>query len=164
MDDARLRLMREDDFEGFHAMMSDFDVVKMSKSWPYPPDPDFTRQRLQTDAVKSGQVMAIEYNGQFAGQISIVGGELGYMLAKPFWGKGLASWAAREMLARAFADPSTDVVTAGTWEDNPASMAVLRKCGFQKTGEAALFCKPRGKVVNGSDFEITRDKWEAQHG
>ena len=159
MDNACLRLMRENDFDGFHEMMSDFDIVKMSMSWPFPPDPEFTRQRMQTEEVKSGQALAIEHDGQFAGQISISGGELGYMLAKPFWGKGLATWAVREMLARAFADPKTEVITAGTWGDNPASMAVLHKCGFQKTGEAALFCKPRGMVVNGPDFELSRAAW-----
>ena len=151
--------MRDDDFEAFHAMMSDFDVVKMSMSWPFPADPDFTRKRMQTAEVKSGQALAIDCDGVFTGQISLVNGELGYMLAKPFWGRGIATWAVREMLLRAFARAETDVVKAGTWDDNPASMAVLRKCGFHKTGEEALFCAPRGEVVNGPDYELSRADW-----
>ena len=155
MDNRRLRPMRKDDFKAFHAMMSDFDVAKMSMSWPYPPDPDFTRQRMQTEAVKRQQVLAIECEGQYAGQVSIVGGELGYLLAKPFWGRGLATWAARKMLARAI---------AGTWHDNPASMRVLEKCGFVKTGEAEMYCKPRGRALSGPDYEITRRMWQQQNG
>ena len=159
MDDLSLRRMRESDFEAFHTMVSDYDVVKMTMSWPWPPEPAFTRMRMQTEEVKSGSALAIDAGGQFAGQIALVRGEIGYMLARPFWGRGIATWAAREMLVRGFANPEVNTIKAGTWEDNPASMAILRKCGFQKTGEAMVFCKPRGKEVNGPDFALSRADW-----
>lgn len=155
----KLRPMEADDFDGFHAMMSDYDVVKMSMSWPWPSESAFTRARMQTPEVKAGHALSIEADGQFAGQISLIKGELGYMLAKPFWGRGIATWAVHQMLAKGFSDPETNSVTAGTWDDNPASMRVLTKCGFQKTGEATLFCEPRGQEVNGPDYELTRENW-----
>lgn len=159
MGELKLRLIKDDDFEPFYAMMSDFDGVRMTMSWPWPPDPDFTRMRMNTEAVKSGDVLAIEADRQFVGQISLVNGEIGYGLARAYWGKGIATWAVQQMLERGFLDPETKVIMAGTWEDNPASMRVLEKCGFVKTGEALVFCKSRGLEVNGPDYEVTRDTW-----
>lgn len=161
MDDLRFRLMVDGDFDAFHAMMSDFDVVRMTSSWPWPPVPAFTLARMNTPEAKSGASVVIVCNGEFAGQIFCKNGEIGYMLARQFWGRGIASWAVREMLSREFAKPDVEVITAGTWEDNPASMRVLQKCGFEKTGEAMIYCKPRGREVNGPDFAITRAAWAA---
>jgi len=162
MDDLQLRLMEEGDFAAFHAMVSDFDVVKMTMNWPWPPEPAFTRARMKTAEALNGAAMVIACEGKFAGQIFLKNSEVGYMLARHFWGRGIATWALRAMLARGFANPETDVITAGTWEDNPASMAVLHKCGFEKTGESALFCTPRGCEVAGPDYAITRATWLAR--
>jgi len=151
--------MCQDDFGAFHAMMSDFGVVKMTMSWPWPAEPDFTRACMNTPEAKSGASMVIDCGGAFAGQIFLKNGEIGYMLARAYWGRGIATWAVREMLAYGFTDPDTKVITAGTWDDNPASMSVLRKCGFEKTGESTLFCRPRGYELNGPDYAITRANW-----
>lgn len=164
MDELSLRNFKDSDFEAFHASMSDFDVVKMTASWPWPPEPAFTKSRMVTRQAKSGQVQVIDLDGEYIGQAAVVRGELGYMLAKPHWGKGIVSWAVKEVLTVAFENTDTSLIKASVWAGNPASEAVLMKFGFVKTGSAEDFCKPRGEICMGSDFELTREAWAACHG
>lgn len=65
MDNVRLRNFRENDFEAFHALCSDYDVVKMLSSWPYPADPEFTRMRMNTPEAQAGQGYATEATRAF---------------------------------------------------------------------------------------------------
>ncbi len=59
--------------------------------------------------------------------------ELGYWIAKPFWGQGFATEAARAVMNAAQALGHKKLV-AGHFIDNPASGRVLRKLGFRPTG------------------------------
>ncbi len=62
--------------------------------------------------------------------------EMGYWIARPYWGLGFATEAGRQLLriARAMNLPK---LGAGHFTDNPASGAVLRKLGFRPTGQIA---------------------------
>lgn len=62
--------------------------------------------------------------------------ELGYWVARPYWGLGYATEAGRHMidLARTM---GIDRLVASHFTDNPASGAVLRKLGFRPTGRRA---------------------------
>jgi len=62
--------------------------------------------------------------------------ELGYWIARSYWGLGFATEAGRQLvhIARAMNLPK---LTAGHFLDNPASGAVLRKLGFTPTGRIA---------------------------
>lgn len=62
--------------------------------------------------------------------------ELGYWIARPYWGLGFATEAARAALCMARANGVTDI-QAGHFIDNPASGNVLRKLGFRFTGRIA---------------------------
>ncbi|ABC62656.1 acetyltransferase, GNAT family protein [Erythrobacter litoralis HTCC2594] len=59
--------------------------------------------------------------------------ELGYWIARPFWGQGFATEAGRAVLEIAQALGHTRIV-ASHFLDNPASGKVLSKLGFQPTG------------------------------
>jgi RimJ/RimL family protein N-acetyltransferase len=62
------------------------------------------------------------------------GVELGYWIARPFWGRGLATEAAAALVANARGTLRLRRLEAGHFLDNPASGAVLRKLGFRPTG------------------------------
>jgi ribosomal-protein-alanine N-acetyltransferase len=62
--------------------------------------------------------------------------ELGYEIAASRRGRGLASAAARAMVAEAFADAGVDEVVAHTLPERNASNRVLEKAGFLFAGEA----------------------------
>ena len=72
--------------------------------------------------------------------------EMGYWIARPYWGLGFATEAGRQLvrIARAMHLPK---LTAGHFLDNPASGAVLRKLGFKPTGKVA----PRFSLARGGE-------------
>jgi RimJ/RimL family protein N-acetyltransferase len=61
--------------------------------------------------------------------------ELGYWIARPYWGQGLATEAARAIIANARDSLRHPRLVAGHFIDNPASGRVLEKLGFAPTGE-----------------------------
>jgi len=63
--------------------------------------------------------------------------ELGYWIARPYWGQGYATEAARAVLGLARALGHRRVF-ASHFVDNPASGKVLRKAGFRPTGETRM--------------------------
>ena len=60
---------------------------------------------------------------------------LGYWIAKPFWGQGLATDAGALLLKAFDAAHPGGALTADTYTDNPASGRVLEKLGFTRTEE-----------------------------
>lgn len=62
--------------------------------------------------------------------------ELGYWIARPYWGLGFATEAARAVMSMARANGVRDI-RACHFADNPASGNVLRKLGFRFTGQKA---------------------------
>jgi len=63
--------------------------------------------------------------------------EFGYWIARPYWGLGYATEAARAAVAIARDGLRLDKLVAGHFLDNPASGRVLRKVGFRPTGKVA---------------------------
>ncbi|MBA3677610.1 MAG: GNAT family N-acetyltransferase [Sphingosinicella sp.] len=72
--------------------------------------------------------------------------ELGYWIARPFWGLGYATEAAAAVVAIARDGLRLQKLTAGHFIDNPASGRVLEKIGFRDIGEVA----PRYSVGRGT--------------
>jgi RimJ/RimL family protein N-acetyltransferase len=60
--------------------------------------------------------------------------ELGYWIARPYWGRGFATEAGRALIANARDTLRQTRLDAGHFIDNPASGRVLRKLGFRPTG------------------------------
>lgn len=60
--------------------------------------------------------------------------EIGYGLIPAYRGRGLATEAARAMVAWAFTQPGVRRVIADCLADNPASARVLEKVGFARAG------------------------------
>lgn len=79
--------------------------------------------------------------------------EIGYWIARPYWGLGFATEAGRQLvrIARAMQLPK---LASGHFVDNPASGAVLRKLGFKPTGKVAQrYSVARGGEVACALFE-----------
>lgn len=78
--------------------------------------------------------------------------ELGYWIARNYWGQGFATEAANAVLriARTLGHRR---LTAGHFVDNPASGRVLRKLGFVATGRIAKrHCCARGALVDSVEY------------
>ena len=86
--------------------------------------------------------------------------EFGYWVARPYWGRGIATEAGRAVIANARDSLRVPRFVAGHFLDNPASGRVLQKLGFCPTGAT------RGRYSAGRDAiapvrEFTRELAEA---
>ena len=74
--------------------------------------------------------------------------ELGYWIARPYWGLGFATEAGRAVIDLARHSLRLPRLVAGHFLDNPASGKVLEKLGFRPTGDiVARHCRARGTTV-----------------
>lgn len=81
--------------------------------------------------------------------------ELGYWIARPYWGLGYATEAARAVVEIARDGLRLDKLGAGHFTDNPASGRVLEKVGFQPTGRfAQCFSAGRGGAAPCKLYEL----------
>jgi len=81
--------------------------------------------------------------------------ELGYWIARPFWGRGIATEAARALIENGRESLRVKRFVAGHFTDNPASGQVLRKLGFRSTGRTRpRFSAGRGEEAACREFEL----------
>jgi RimJ/RimL family protein N-acetyltransferase len=60
--------------------------------------------------------------------------EIGYWLAKPYWGRGIMTAVVGRLCDYAFNNFGLVKITAHVFTSNPASGRILEKCGFQLEG------------------------------
>ena len=87
--------------------------------------------------------------------------ELGYWIAKPFWGQGLIPEAARELLRHAFEDLGMKRIFCGYYDGNSKSRRVQDKLGFvyHHTTEG-IEVKQVNEIRTGHTMLLTRETWE----
>lgn len=90
---------------------------------------------ILVDGELAGHVVGFERDGE---------PEVGYWLARPFWGRGIATRALRLFLAAHTARPLQARVAA----DNQASLRVLEKCGFRLLRSERSYSNVRGVDVD----------------
>lgn len=95
--------------------------------------------------IKGKKTFALEYNGKVIGSLGIEeynedefpeydnlsGRELGYVLSKDYWGKGLMPEAAKAVINYLFEVEKLDFITVGHFAWNNQSKRVAEKCGFK---------------------------------
>ncbi|MEC7761649.1 MAG: GNAT family N-acetyltransferase [Pseudomonadota bacterium] len=130
----RLRITRQtlDDATALHAIMSDWDVVRMTGSWPYPVTLDFVRDRIVTRDGEDGFYGIIRDGDTPIGTGQVAGDEIGYLLSLSHWGRGLGSEVARALVSYGFEASDCAELSARVWADNPASSRILTKLGFRE--------------------------------
>jgi len=86
--------------------------------------------------------------------------EVGYHLARAWWGQGYATEAARACTSWAFATQDTDLVYARIRDTNIASMNVAIRLGM--TVRQRFMVHYRGIDMPHLAFAIGRDRWDTQ--
>lgn len=122
-----------------------------SAPWPYLEGDAAAFLAIERPALLPSFVLALRTRGapRLVGMCGIGeapegGVELGYWIARPYWGLGFATEAARAVVAIARATGIADI-HAGHFTDNVASGRVLAKAGFRPTGRVEpRFSKGRG--------------------
>jgi RimJ/RimL family protein N-acetyltransferase len=82
--------------------------------------------------------------------------EIGYWLAKPFWGMGIMTAVVQRMCQHAFEEFGLVKITAHVFPDNPASARVLEKCGFSEEGFLRKHCLKDGQFIDARLFALLR--------
>ena len=93
-------------------------------------------------------IKTILFKKQVAGSVSSYEEEgkpeVTYWLGREYWGKGIATWALKELLAH---HNQKRPMYARVAKDNLGSRRVLEKCGFKIIGESKGFANARGQEI-----------------
>lgn len=103
--------------------------------------------------------LLIIHDGEVIGGIGIEG-ELGYWLAEPYWGQGIATEAARAVTDHAFTALGCSGLDASYQLGNTASRRILLGLGFTETGEGTGFSKARQQETRLMLLNLTRAGWQ----
>ncbi len=107
---------------------------------------------------------ALVHDGRVAGNVDLTPGpvgvaELGYALARPLWGQGLVTEAAKAVLAYGFESLSLVRIFAYAVSDNGASLRVMEKLGMKREGLLRRHRLIRGEYVDDVFCAILREEW-----
>jgi RimJ/RimL family protein N-acetyltransferase len=82
--------------------------------------------------------------------------EIGYWLAKPYWGRGIMTAVIREVCRFAFDEWDLLKITAHVFSFNVASARVLEKCGFEQEGYLKKHFLKDGQLIDARLFGLLR--------
>lgn len=166
----RLRRLVEDDLDTLAAIYADPEVMRYIRDGT-------VRDRRQTAEhlariSQSWQELGfgllgveVRETGQLAGWAGLAvpeflpevmpAVEIGWRLARPYWGLGFATEAARAVLQFAFADRGMDRLVSIRHVDNRASGRVMEKLGMRLDRRTQV--PPEGRPV--AVHALTREEW-----
>ncbi len=161
-----LRIYKAEELEIVYRMLSDTDVTRF-----YPPNFSIEREDVLSSLPRRlekwrtqgfGQLGVFEKNTenligycglQYFDKTPEI--EIYYGFFKDFWGKGIATEAAKAMLRFAFEEANLEKTAAGTHPDNLASQKVLLKIGLEQHKELRRFYN-----IDSVYFSILRENYK----
>jgi RimJ/RimL family protein N-acetyltransferase len=168
-----LRPLRPSDTEPLLAQFANWEVVRWlgTPPWPYTRDDarSFVALQLGRPPIATGYLAitlgdsligAVEASSRGEGEsaASLRSPTLGYWLAQPHWGRGYMTEAGGAYIARIFAQTTIDTIYSGAFAGNEASLRVQDKLGFERTGEAQVYCRPHGEKRPHVNTQLTRSQ------
>lgn len=142
-DRLRLRPWLPTDLDDLYAYAS-VDGVGQMAGWT--PHKNIEESKAILDLFIAGKhVFALEYQGNVIGSLGIEeyseehhpelanlrGREIGYVLSKEYWGRGLMPEAVNAVIQYLFETVKLDFILVGHFEWNKQSARVIEKCGFK---------------------------------
>lgn len=149
-----LRVLRKEDLDDFYELFSDKIVGKMADIKPFESKEEASKV-LQEEHLRNNCSFTLEYNHKMIGILTIkdyspyafpefnwyLVTEIGYALARDYWGQGFMPEAVKEVSRHLFEEEELDYILAGYFEGNEQSKRVQEKCGYVycKTLETTTF-------------------------
>ena len=151
--------------------LNEREIYDRTLSIPFPytdQDADFWFQLVAAKTKENGRAVQFALrtvDGKLIGGIGFDGlvigqthkAELGYWLAKPFWGKGIMTQAVRGVCKIAFSDFGLERITANIFAFNTASQKVLEKNGFAAEGYFKKHYRKGDSFFDGKIFALLRE-------
>ena len=141
-----LRPFKWDDLDDFFRYASVEGVGEMA-GWPHHENKDKSKEILTLFIDEDKTIaLCLKENGRVVGSLGIEfygaedkltefdgykGREIGYVLAKDQWGKGLMAEAVKAVINHLFDEKDLDFLTCGYYDFNNQSRRVQEKCGFK---------------------------------
>lgn len=165
-DRLTLRPARADDLEALHAIFTRSEAMTW---WSSPPHETVQQTRDWLDSMMahqdSGLDFLIERDGQVIGKAGFwKAPDVGYILHPDHWGQGIAREAATAVISRLFAVTDHDQATADVDPENQASIRLLERLGFRKTGFAERTWNVGGEWKDSLYYAVSRSDWQARPG
>lgn len=166
-----LRWPRASDAKAIASLATEPDVAKHTARVPHPFPPGAAAEFILTSRSENARagsltlVLVPKRNGaEPIGVITLRPREdgqlsLGFWLGKPFWGRGLMTEAARELIDLTFRMTEVEVLQTYALFDNPAARQVLENCGFQLEGAGVTTRPARSNPAEVERFALTREAW-----
>jgi RimJ/RimL family protein N-acetyltransferase len=90
--------------------------------------------------------------------------DLGYRLMRRWWGNGLASEGARELVRYGFEDVGLARIIAQTLAVNARSRAVMKRVGltYVRAFPSSMTAPVEGVEEGEVEYELTREQWEGR--
>ncbi len=88
--------------------------------------------------------------------------EIGFALARPYWGQGLCGEALRRVLAFAFDELALHRIEADVDPRNARSIAALERLGFQREGHLRERWHVGGEICDGLFYGLLAPQWRAR--
>lgn len=154
---ALLRPWRAEDLESLVANASHADVSRgLRDRFPYPYTGDDGRAWLARAIDENDRSWAVEIEGAAVGGVGLHLGrdvhrhsaELGYWLGRRYWGRGIMSAVLGAFVAPAMSAFRLHRMHATVYANNPASMRVLEKVGFEREGVQKSAVMKRGELLD----------------
>ena len=139
-----LRPWQDSDLEDFYAYASEEGVGEMA-GWAHHQSMEESRKIL--DLFMEGKhtfALELRENGHVIGSLgleerdenldlpkTLKGREIGYVLRKEYWGRGLMPEAVQAVIDYSFRELKLDYLTCGHFLRNSQSARVIEKCGFR---------------------------------
>src|SRR5215212_12112414 len=145
-----LRNVANDDLPFFFEYQLDQEANSMAAFTAKDPTNQeaFTAHWYRILADETVIIQTIIFNGHVAGSVSSYEDEgkpeVTYWLGKDYWGKGIATWALKEILAQ---KNQIRPIYARVAKDNLGSQRVLEKCGFKIIGESKGLANARDQQI-----------------
>ncbi|MEM9233765.1 MAG: GNAT family N-acetyltransferase, partial [Pseudomonadota bacterium] len=148
--------------------LNDYEVTKTTGTLPFPLTADHMRFRVRNWIKCQGDTqfgLLILHQGAVVGHMGIghIAGDrwnIGYSITRSLWGRGLVTEAVHAFCDFAFRVLKIGVIEADAFVDNPGSLRVAEKCGFQSRGvigEGWSTTRQAHFPVIG--FELTRERF-----
>ena len=167
--DCTIRRWRISDRERLAEMVNNRKVqdnLRDGLPCPYTPEDggEYILSMLAADETKTF-AFAIALEDEVIGSIGVFRcdnihfrtAELGYYIGEPYWGKGYATGAVRQICQYVFANTDIIRIFAEPFAHNTASRRVLEKAGFQLEGLLRCNAVKNGSVLDMAMYALVRE-------
>ena len=164
-----LRKLRMSDADIITEYCKDPAISRWTASIPYPYKKrhaiEYIKKSKEKWNKKEAYNFVITRKGTIIGSIALMMknegiAELGYWVAKPYWGKGYATEASKMAMKEGFKTLKLHKIYAHHIKENPASGRVMQKLGMKKEGIMREHTKKQGKYRDLIQYGVLRREFK----